>query len=167
MTGLTPKKLSLPLAIVLLCAIPFLIARTAAVPVTGTPILEVHNGSLTTMLVGPTNVQDVAPLVQQRGVGIDGSLRAAPNSKLEPKAAKGGGQRRNNRRKSTPRKASSSAMGPTMMTTSSSGTCSAGFSTSRLVGAPSPQPGVSQMRSDHQPRRVPSTASMVSSTSIS
>ena len=77
MTGLTPKKLSLPLAIVLLCAIPFLIARTASAPVTGTPILEIHAAPLTDYLASGTGVQDLLPRHEQRGVHLDGSLRAA------------------------------------------------------------------------------------------
>jgi YD repeat-containing protein len=42
-------------------------------------ILEIHDGSLTTYLPsGNTNIQGVRPLAAQRGVNIDGSLRAAP-----------------------------------------------------------------------------------------
>jgi len=42
-------------------------------------ILEVYSGSLTTYLpTGKTKVQNVRPRAEQRGVNLDGSLRAAP-----------------------------------------------------------------------------------------
>src|SRR5881628_2370346 len=46
-------------------------------PAAADPILEIHNNSLTTYLAG-TNTdsgQHAGPLVDQRGVNIDGSLR--------------------------------------------------------------------------------------------
>ena len=47
-------------------------------------ILEIYDDSLTTYLPsGNTNVQDVRPLVTQRGVNIDGSLRSAPGFALQ------------------------------------------------------------------------------------
>jgi hypothetical protein len=62
-----------------LSALPLLRAAARPALVTETPILEVHSASLTSYLVtGVTNVQDIRPRVLQRGVNLDGSLRAAP-----------------------------------------------------------------------------------------
>lgn len=40
-----------------------------------TPILTIHNDSLTSYLGTTTSIQDVRPMFAQRGVNIDGSLR--------------------------------------------------------------------------------------------
>ena len=55
-----------------------------ALPPGGDPILEVFNDSLTTYLAsGATSVQDVRPLALQRGVNLDGSLRAASTLSID------------------------------------------------------------------------------------
>ncbi len=50
--------------------LPFLVA-----PAAGDPILEIYSDSLTSYLADPSAVQGVHPLVDQRGVNIDGALR--------------------------------------------------------------------------------------------
>jgi hypothetical protein len=41
-------------------------------------ILQIHEGTLTSYLGTATPIQQVRPLAMQRGVGVDGTMRAAP-----------------------------------------------------------------------------------------
>jgi hypothetical protein len=79
MSALTKKKLLVPLLAVLAILVPFLTARSFRSPVaaaSSSSILSTHDGSLTSYLVGASTIQDVAPLPIQRGVNLDGSMRA-------------------------------------------------------------------------------------------
>ena len=83
MTALTARRLSAFLALALLVVLPFVLVgpflgRSAAAALTTSQILEIHADSLTTYQVAATPVQDISPLPEQRGVGVDGAVRAAP-----------------------------------------------------------------------------------------
>ena len=52
----------------------------ASVAVASDPILEIHDSSLTSYLPSSaSSVQDIRPMVGQRGMGIDGAMRAGPS----------------------------------------------------------------------------------------
>lgn len=77
MSALGSKKVFAPLLVVLVLLVSFLAARTPRPALAASAsILSVHDGSLTSYLAGPTGVQDVSPLPIQRGVNLDGSMRA-------------------------------------------------------------------------------------------
>lgn len=82
MSVLVSRKLVPLVALLLLLVLPFLWARTPssplAAPTTSTSkILEINDHVLTVYRGGATNVQDILPNEQHRGVGIDGGARVA------------------------------------------------------------------------------------------
>ncbi|MCP3936171.1 MAG: hypothetical protein GY708_12460, partial [Actinomycetia bacterium] len=78
MSALGSKKIFVPLFVVLVLLVSFLAARSPrkAAAASGSSILVIHDGSLTNYRAAATAVQDVSPLVIQRGVGVDGAARA-------------------------------------------------------------------------------------------
>lgn len=59
--------------------VAYVTTRVESLGGTTDPIVSIHADILTTYQASATNVQSVIPLVVQRGVGIDGTLRAAPS----------------------------------------------------------------------------------------
>ena len=68
--------ITLPTCASFALGLPLLLATPS---VTGVPILETSDGSLTSYLADATSVQGVSPRVEQRGAFLDGSLRARPS----------------------------------------------------------------------------------------
>src|SRR5687768_16149038 len=61
--------------------IPAVVSRAshASAPLLSSQILETHAASLITYKVAASPIQGVQPRADQRGVGLDGSLRAGPS----------------------------------------------------------------------------------------
>ncbi|MCP3998849.1 MAG: hypothetical protein GY722_27825 [bacterium] len=78
MSALGSKKIFAPLFVVLVLLVSFLTARSPrkVAAASGSSILAVHDDTLTNYRAAATGVQDISPLVIQRGVGIDGAVRA-------------------------------------------------------------------------------------------
>ncbi len=78
MSALGSKKIFAPLFVVLVLLVSFLTARSPRklASASGSSILVVHDDTLTNYRAAATAVQDVSPLAIQRGVNIDGSIRA-------------------------------------------------------------------------------------------
>lgn len=72
-----PAKLAAGLTVVSLGSFSALLALRAPLPLVAGPILAIYNDSLTTYLAGaPTSIQDIEPIVGQRGVNLDGGVRS-------------------------------------------------------------------------------------------
>ena len=81
MSILASRRAWFPVAFALLLLVPYALARvfwSPAVPGLGSQILELNDDVLTTYEAGATGGQDLKPGAVHRGVGVDGSLRAAP-----------------------------------------------------------------------------------------
>ena len=70
------QRLECGIRVLVLLFVTFAVVGTT--PLCAQQLLQFHPDSLTTYLADPTGVQDASPIFEQRGVNVDGSLRAPP-----------------------------------------------------------------------------------------